>query len=150
MGSSRRSGDDTSAAGRSPQLVHSRYRSVERLEEPSTGPSQKSAIAVLICLFGPELANLHPNDDIAWDLYMTAKEGANALFCVALSWWMPSRLWRNMMWAVAAIFVTQAMDEAMGANLFANSKWEYPAEIGWLLLTALLTKLYPGENGTDQ
>lgn len=102
--------------------------------------------ALILSLYGPELANLHPDDQAAWTIYLTAKELASAVLCLTVAWCSTGRFLRIMACAVAAVFITQGVDEALEGNIFHSGVWEYPAVCGFLLLTALLTKLFPGEH----
>ncbi len=101
---------------------------------------------MILALYGPELANLYPNDETAWTIYLASKELASAVLCLTVAWCSTGRFLRVMALAVAAVFVTQAIDEALQGNLFGGGVWEYPAVAVFLLLTALLTKLFPGEH----
>lgn len=132
-----------SSVGRRVEHLRGEHEHVEHQLQPSSFQPSKAALSgiiLLTCLAAPEFANLHPNDDTAWTIYLTAKEAANAAFCALVAWWLPRGAWRTMAAAVAALFLTQAVDEAFGANLFAGSKWEYPVAIAFLALIALAVK----------
>jgi hypothetical protein len=142
--------DHPSSVGHRMGQLRGEHEHFEPGVQPSSFQPSKasvSAAVIVICLFGPEFANLHPNDDTTWKIYLTAKEAGNAALCCLVAWWVPSGIWHNLSKAVAAIFVTQAIDEGFNSNLFGNSKWEYPAEIVFLLLIALATKLSKRDGG---
>jgi len=100
-----------------------------------------------LCLFGPELANLSTNDQTAWTIYLTAKEAANATFCLYLAYLLPGRSLKSLSIATGLIFVTQALDEAFWVNILVGHRYEYPVEAAFLLLVWLMAKLFPGEHG---
>lgn len=130
--------------GRGLRIVPKRDTNAQRRLWPSIG--QAKAAALIVALYGPELANLHPDNESAWTIYLTAKELASSVLCLVVAWCSAGRFLRVMACAVAAVFVTQAIDEALQGNLFGGGVWEYPAVAVFLLLTALLTKLFPGEH----
>ena len=77
-----------------------------------------------------ECANLLP-DEAAWRAYLTTNEVLLSLLCLL----MPVR-WLGV--GLCMIFLSQAVDEAMGGNLFSNGMWEYPLA-GLLLLMSRKT-----------
>jgi hypothetical protein len=101
---------------------------------------------MILALYGPELANLHPDDQAAWTIYLASKEVASAILCLTVALCSTGRFLRIMACAVSAVFITQGIDELLEGNIFHNGVWEYPAVCGFLLLTALVTKLFPGEH----
>lgn len=142
MESSGQRGNNASPTGRGPQLIHSRSRSVVGGVQPSPKTSTQPAVivgAMALCLFAPELANLHQDPDIAWKIYLALKEASNALFCSCLAWVLSGKM-RALSAGFAVVFLTQAIHEAMGANEFQGQQFEYPAECVFLLLCYLLAR----------
>lgn len=146
MDSSRRSSNDTSPARRGPQLIYSRERGFEHPVQSPSGNAAQTAVILGLCLFGPELANLSTNDQTAWTIYLTAKEAANATFCLYLAWILKERASRWICFATSLVFATQAMDEAFGTNIIQGHRYEYPVEGAFLLAVWYLAKLFPGEH----
>lgn len=104
-----------------------------------------SAVALIGCLFIPDAANLHPNDDTAWTLYLTAKGAANAVMCLLVAWYLPARF-RAMACAVAAIYGAGAINAAMNDYLFSGGVWQYPVAALFLLAVWLFSKRSRGEH----
>lgn len=80
-----------------------------------------------------ELACLIPDDALAWRLHLAANELLLAALCLL----MPQR-WLGA--GLCAIFITQAIDEALDGNLFSEGLWEYPVAALILLISWLTTR----------
>jgi|688.fasta_scaffold394002_3 hypothetical protein len=92
-------------------------------ERPSARQTASTSI-IAIAIFAPELANLTPDDNLAWAIYLSLNEAVKGLLCLALGLTVP-RL-RYYGFAAAVWFVTQAMDEMTNGNLFTEHTYEYP------------------------
>jgi len=141
MESSGRGGNNNGTTGRGPQLLHSRRREPVGGLRPSPKKATLAAIAVLVaCRFAPELSNIHPNDDTAWTIYLTAKEGSQAMLCLLIAWCSADHLVRRMAASIAVLFIATGANEAMGKGLFAENVWQYPVAFVFLLICYLLAR----------
>ena len=78
------------------------------------------ALAIIV----PEFGNIFTSDDTAWAWYLATGELAKALLCAFLGFMVPSgRVYAH---GAAIWFITQAVDEFTGTNLFPDHQWEYP------------------------
>lgn len=66
-----------------------------------------------------ELACLIPDDALAWGMHLAANELLLAALCLLLPW-------RWLSWGMCAVFISQAIDEALSGNIFGDGIWEYP------------------------
>lgn len=103
-------------------------------QRASSWPPTASALILLLCVTGPELANLAPTDAQAWAWYLAANEAAKSMLCLMIAGCMaPLRIYA----AGASIwFATQAADELTNGNLYAEHRWEY------VLLAVLVSVLW--------
>lgn len=77
---------------------------------------------------------------MAWRLYLTATYCTMAWLC---AWLRPA--W--VAWSGAGIFVSQALDELAGGNLWAMGLWEYPLAAVFSLAVYLITRRSDDDQG---
>lgn len=94
---------------------------------PPSGKATKAALILFGCIALTE-ANGLLNDEAAWTWYLTMSEVTKAALCSFLRpHWLK--------WTGTGFFLSQALDEFVGGNLFAEGHWE----CGLLALFALTT-----------
>lgn len=75
--------------------------------------------------------NLIPDIEAAWDAYMCVNELLLATLCLLLPW-------RWLSWGMCAVFISQAIDEALSGNIFGDGIWEYPVAAITLLASWMI------------
>ena len=83
---------------------------------------------MIACIIAPEFANVVPDHQVSWTLYLTLSELSKAVLCLMI----PLRMWSYL---GALWFTTQAIDEATNGNLFNEQQWEYIILIALVALT---------------
>lgn len=75
----------------------------------------------------PDVANAWDNDRTAWILYLAICQVRNAAFCLLAIWVPKDWSTRILLYASAAWYVGQSIDEGWFGNTFHDGLWEYPA-----------------------
>lgn len=86
-----------------------------------------------LLIAGTECTNLIPDQDAAWSGYLIGTYTTMAWLCASLrpAW---------LAWSAAALFASQAVDQAVGGNLFSAGLWEYPLAALFALTVYLITR----------
>ena len=87
----------------------------------STETPQSQALILVIACALPDFNRMTANEDLGWAIYLVANEAMKALMCLAFV--------RNIAGVAGFLwFVTQAIDEATGRNVWpSDSPLEYIA-----------------------
>lgn len=88
---------------------------------------------LVLLITGTECTNLIPDEEAAWSGYLIGAYTTMAWLCASLrpAW---------LAWSGAALFASQAVDQAVGGNLFSAGLWEYPLAAMFALTAYLITR----------